>query len=204
MTLTLDVWGEFSGFGGGVHIDNLGFWSIQAGSDWVVGSASEADSLWLTPNGLAFRDQITLTIGVTDGQVIPLQAALLWVCSTETGENCSFDVGNTAWLRISSPDGVSFTSASGELLSDPYVPEALARLDQLAIDVESVGPGRSLRDKIASAQTYFAIPDINATCSTLRAFGNEVRAQSGKTIAADLASRLIGDAERARGAVGCQ
>jgi hypothetical protein len=67
-------------------------------------------------------------------------------------------------------------------------------LELLHSAVIGIGPGRSLADKVAIMQAYFAVPDIQSTCLTLDAFKNEVRAQRGKKIATALADQLTEDA----------
>jgi hypothetical protein len=54
-----------------------------------------------------------------------------------------------------------------------------------------------------SAQTYYAVPDIQSTCAVLTGFVNEVEAQAGKKIAQPLDATLIADAEVIEVAIGC-
>jgi hypothetical protein len=78
-----------------------------------------------------------------------------------------------------------------------------ALLQQLLSDVAGVGPGTSLADKITLAQTYYAVPDIQATCAVLTGFINEVRAQRGKKLTREVADELTADAQAIRAAIGC-
>ena len=78
-----------------------------------------------------------------------------------------------------------------------------ALLEELAAAVVGVGPGKSLANKVAMAQTYYAVPDDQATCAVLHAFMNEVRAQRGKEISPDMADNLIADAQAIMTAIGC-
>ena len=66
-----------------------------------------------------------------------------------------------------------------------------------------VGPGKSLASKVMSAQTYYAVPDIQSTCAVLTGFVNEVEAQAGKKIAQPLDAKLIADADAIEVAIGC-
>jgi len=50
-----------------------------------------------------------------------------------------------------------------------------ALLQQLHDDVTGFGPDKILEKTIALAQAYYAVPDIPATCATLRFFDYEVR-----------------------------
>jgi hypothetical protein len=76
-------------------------------------------------------------------------------------------------------------------------------LADLGEAVAGVGPGTSLADKISAAQTGLASNDLAGTCSILRAFINEVKAQSGKSISIDAATSLIADATQIRLLLGC-
>ena len=81
-------------------------------------------------------------------------------------------------------------------------PEAL--LSQLATDVAGVGPGKSLANKVALAQTYYAVPNVQATCTVLTGFVNEVRAQRGKKLTTGLADELTAEAQAIMTAIGCK
>jgi hypothetical protein len=83
------------------------------------------------------------------------------------------------------------------------VPDPGTLLQQLGAEVEGVGPGRSLTAKVANAQTYYAVPDVPATCAVLTGFVHEVDAQRGKHVALDLASALTADAQVIMTAIGC-
>jgi hypothetical protein len=76
-------------------------------------------------------------------------------------------------------------------------------LADLGKAVAGVGPGTSLADKVSAAQADLASGDVASTCSLLRAFSNELKAQSGKSIPAGTASSLIGDANHISVLLGC-
>jgi hypothetical protein len=82
--------------------------------------------------------------------------------------------------------------------------EPASVLDEMAAAVVGLGPGTSLADKVAGAQGYFAVSDIKATCGVLNAFVNELWAQSGAQVDADLAGELIESAQTIRNAIGCR
>lgn len=69
--------------------------------------------------------------------------------------------------------------------------------------VEGLGPGKSLADKIESAQAAYADGDESGTCEILSAFINQVEAQSGKHIDTEVAEQLIADATAIIEAIGC-
>jgi hypothetical protein len=78
---------------------------------------------------------------------------------------------------------------------DGHVVTIADRLALLLAESTGVGPGRSLADKVALAQTYYAVPDIQATCAVLIDFGNEVLAQRGKKLTPEFADELTADAQ---------
>jgi hypothetical protein len=106
----------------------------------------------------------------------------------------SFSVGGTN-------SGTVFVDDLFFDLTAPPDPNAL--LQQLLTDVVGVGPGKSLANKIALAQTYYAVPDIQATCAMLTGFINEARAQRGKKLTPEVADKLTADAQAIMEAVGC-
>jgi len=105
----------------------------------------------------------------------------------------TFSIVNTAYS-----DGVAFDRMQFVPALDPA--EMLA---DLSAAVTGVGPGKSLADKVALAQTYYAVPDVQATCAMLTDFNREVRAQRGKLIPAELADEFTADAQAIMEAVGC-
>jgi hypothetical protein len=76
-------------------------------------------------------------------------------------------------------------------------------LEALYVRVIGVGPGKSLEQKIAAAEAYYAAKDIVATCAMLDGFDDEVQAQSGKKINQKLASTLIAEDATIEGLIGC-
>lgn len=90
---------------------------------------------------------------------------------------------------------------SGLVPTPPTVAEQLAALLK---EVTGVGPGKSLANKVALAQIYYAVPDIQATCPVLTGFVNEVQAQAGKKISQQLDAKLIADANAIEDAIGCK
>jgi subtilisin-like proprotein convertase family protein len=113
---------------------------------------------------------------------------------------------NGTWkLFVHDAEGVDTGSLAGWSLTittageDP-VEEALI---ELADKVATVGTGGSLAAKLGAAQALYESGDLAATCGTLQAFVNQVRAQRGKKIAAPLADALIADAEALRSQLGC-
>jgi hypothetical protein len=84
-----------------------------------------------------------------------------------------------------------------------HVMGAAEQLSDLANAVTGVGPGTSLADKVASVQSDLAANDTGDACGTLNAFINEVNAQTGKHIKADMAASLIDAAQRIEAVIPC-
>ena len=106
----------------------------------------------------------------------------------------TFAIVNTAYS-----DGVAFDRMQFVPALDPA--DLLA---DLSAAVTGVGPGKSLADKVALAQAYYAVPDVQATCAILTDFNREVRAQRGKLIPMELADELTADAEAIMVSMGCE
>jgi hypothetical protein len=98
------------------------------------------------------------------------------------------------------------TDATGNATNGSFtvhVKGAVEQFADLAFAVAGVGPGKSLIDKITEAQTDLGANDLAGTCGALRAFSNEVNAQTGKKISSGSAASLIGDATRIQAVLGC-
>ena len=142
-----------------------------------------------TPSGTPVAYQATAT---DDGT--PLDAA----CTPRSGT--TFPIGTTAVE-------CSATDADGATTSGTFgvtVRGASAQLADLQTDVTGVGPGRSLAAKIGSAVSAVSAGRTSAACDALQGFLDEVRAQSGKHVAADTAALLVEDATRIRAVLACR
>ncbi len=102
----------------------------------------------------------------------------------------TFSVGSSSRdIRLSASDA-------------PLKPAAEEVLDLLAA-VQGVGPGTSLNDKVTTIQGYIAANDHASARTTILAFKNEVKAQTGKKIAAATAAALQHEADRVAVSIGC-
>lgn len=112
-----------------------------------------------------------------------------------------FGIGSTTVsCSVSDADDANSPATTTFIVS---VQGAAAQLSDLSTAVQGVGPGTSLSDKVAQAESYLALGDISDTCGTLGAFVNEVQAQSGKHIPADQAAALVTDAQRIEAVLPC-
>jgi streptogramin lyase len=80
---------------------------------------------------------------------------------------------------------------------------AAQQLAELAAAVVGVGPGQSPTGKVAAIQGYVAASDTADACNALGAFGNEVGAQTGKTLSATQAASFGTQALDIEAALGC-
>lgn len=118
-------------------------------------------------------------------------------CSPEGGS--TFAVGTTTVMCTATDDDGAVTTGSFTVT----VRGAGEQLDDLLLAVDGVGPGKSLPAKVRGVISALAAGDAGAACDRLRAFGNEVRAQTGKSIAPAVGARLDTDATRIRAVLGC-
>jgi uncharacterized repeat protein (TIGR03803 family) len=91
-----------------------------------------------------------------------------------------------------------------KLTGTGFVTTPAQQLAALLTEVTGVGPGMSLADKVAIAQTYYSANDVPNTCSTLGALVNEVTAQNGKSINQSSAKQIVSDAQAIQSAIGCK
>jgi len=93
--------------------------------------------------------------------------------------------------------------ARDDMLFRIYESGPAEQLAALQTKVTGVGPGASFADKIALAQTYYAVPDVQSACAVLNDFLSQVRAQRDKKITPALADQLTADASAIMAAIGC-
>jgi hypothetical protein len=114
----------------------------------------------------------------------------------------TFAIGDTT-VTCTATDTDGDANSPVQKTFNVHVKGAAEQLSDLANAVKGVGPGTSLADKVAAAQAYLAAGDKTDACSTLNAFINEVKAQSGKSIPAAKASSLIAEAQQIEAVIGC-
>jgi hypothetical protein len=98
------------------------------------------------------------------------------------------------------------TDAAGNVGTASFTVTVRGAAQQLATlldDVQGVGPGTSLADKVMAAQAALTAGDPGRTCEIVKAFINQVEAQPGKIIESGTATALIADANRIRAVLGC-
>lgn len=80
------------------------------------------------------------------------------------------------------------------------------QITDLISDIAAIGGNvaGSLRAKLDHAFDALARGNTNAACGSLKATGHQLKAQSGKSVPADIASMLIADIDRINQTVGCK
>ena len=112
------------------------------------------------------------------------------------------ELEDLACLYCAGPITEDANGYRGNWMYRPATPELL--LQELQKDVTVVGPGKSLANKIADAQAYYASGDVVAACAKMTAFLNQVSAQAGKKKLSDAeAAALTEQANTVRTAMGC-
>ena len=120
-------------------------------------------------------------------------------CSPASGSR--FRIGNTVvTCTAADPDDTNSPQSSTFTVTVLGAPDQLTALGQA---VRGVGPGTSLADKVAHAQSELASGNVGGACGTLGAFIDEVLGQTGKTIPPATAGTLNADALRIRNVLAC-
>jgi len=119
------------------------------------------------------------------------------VCTPASGS--VFPIGNTAV-------NCTATDASGNATSSSFNVHVRSAAEQVAIlrtFVTGLPPGNSLRDKLTSVLASLSAGNVSDACGTLRAFDNEVRAQTGKKLTSAQATFLLGETARIEAVLAC-
>jgi CSLREA domain-containing protein len=162
----------------------------------------EADT---TPPAITVPGPITTDATSQNGTVVtyavsasdPDDAVASLACVPASGS--TFPIGTTTVVCTATDTHGNSASSSFTV----HVKGAGEQLADLLTAITGVGPGRSLADKVAQAQTQLTANDIPAVCSTLTTFISEVKAQSSKTIPTSKAAMLIESAGRIKSVLGC-
>jgi YVTN family beta-propeller protein len=127
----------------------------------------------------------TVSCTPTSGSLFPIATTTVMCTATDASEN---SVTATFLVHVIGPQ-----LGPRELLEDVLADVLAGRL----------GPGRSLASKLRSALAALARGTRTNACGIVGALANEVRAQSGKQLTAQHATRLMMRLDAARAALGC-
>ena len=163
--------------------------------EWNAALKAALDELQLPGAVVNFFDFFSFS---KDPELLAVFANTTAACLTSSSI-CSDPASYFYW------DSFHPSSTSHALLADALYEELVfVRLQHLLADVTGVGPGKSLADKVARAQTHYAAFDIDATCDVLRGFTNQVSAQAGKKLTDAQATVFTSDANAITDAIGCR
>jgi FG-GAP-like repeat/HYR domain len=100
------------------------------------------------------------------------------------------------------------TDSSGNQASASFMVHVRGAVEQITdlmtyVDNGPIGPGTSLHDKLAQAQSLVAAGQLSDACAKLGAFVSQVRALPSGQLSADQSRYLIASAERIRAVISC-
>jgi hypothetical protein len=121
------------------------------------------------------------------------------VCARASGS--VFPIGTTT-VRCTATDSDDSNSPVATTFT-VTVRSAVEQLSHLKAEVQGVGPGTSLSDKVAQARLDLVTGNKAAACGTLAALSHEITAQTGKSVSFAQAHLLITAATRVEAVVGC-
>ena len=180
------------------------------GQAFLAGEARRAvlwnpNSVDTTPPRISVLADMTVNATGPTGAVVTfagtatddVDGAVPVTCTPETGS--TFSIGNTLVTCAAEDTAKNKASATFTVT----VKGAAEQLAALGHDVQGVGPGTSLAEKIEAAQAAYTGGDTPRTCEILNAFINQVEAQPEKIIDGGTATALRADAMRIRAVLGC-
>ncbi|HEX6488710.1 MAG TPA: hypothetical protein VF137_07550 [Candidatus Dormibacteraeota bacterium] len=183
----------------GQQLDFLVLRPVSSGNYTVVGKSG------LVTLGGTGLETFPAQIPVQSGDILGF-----WTPNGQNVNNCGVS-GNDEVITSGSVDD----STGGAIPLAPFfqgdlneaatlVTSAATDLASLSKTVQGVGTGGSLANKVNQAQSQLASGDTAGACSTLSAFINQVKAQSGKGISPAEATQLISDAKEIEAKLGCR
>ena len=156
--------------------------------------------------GVESNGCVSVSPACTDSYILAYSTTTPFVPSLNFNQSITassgLDPGSHAWFSFRDSSGQT-TKFYGSILSLSINSDPATLLGNLLAAVTNVGPGKSLARKVGLAQTYYAVPDVQATCSVLTDFSNEVSAQRGKKLTSELADELTADTQAVMTSIGC-
>lgn len=193
------------------------FCFLETGSRQVLEfTGSEPFQITLTPN------ETGTPRGDADSISFPSAAYFAQIPEGESASffwNVQFN-SPIATVSLVAADGVGFVTESADPLSPIVAPSVndlmilrvagaqvpmtpTQRLSMLGGFAQGVGPGRSLASKIAAAEAYLSVGDVDATCAVMDGLVSEVNAQYLKKIDQAVASIIVTDAQQLMDQLNC-
>jgi FG-GAP-like repeat/FG-GAP repeat len=171
-----------------------GPWSVAVGD---FNTDGKLDLIVSAPGEPPAGKTVNLLLGNGDGT---FQAPAPYIVGVGPLSVAAADLNSDGLLDVAVAND---SSGDVSVLLNVGAPPVSGRLAALLTEVTGVGPGKSLANKVALAQTYYAAKDVQATCAVLTGFVDEVKAQAGKKIAHALDAKLMVDANAIETAVDC-
>jgi YVTN family beta-propeller protein len=145
--------------------------------------------------------------GTTATTTSPTATHVYLTPGTYTASVTETSSGGTSTNQIFTGQTMSQNGGPGAVASQSLTVEPAqgpsAQLAALGHAVQGVGPGTSLADKVAQAQSHLASGDIADVCRVLGGLVHEVKAQSGKHVPPAKAGQLVADAQGIQTELGC-
>jgi len=113
----------------------------------------------------------------------------------------TFPIGDTEVI-CTATDAAGNTSTASFIVHVKDAAEQIAALIQ-SVDAQQLGPGTSLHDKLTEAFGSLSAGDDRGACDSLGAVLASVKAQTGKSLSTEQATRLTFDVVRIEHVIGC-
>lgn len=191
----------------------LGTTTVECTAADDSGNAASADfTVTVIDDGrpqLAVPSDMTVNATTPSGAQVDFAASASDTVDTGVSVSCSpvsgsiFAVGTTVVSCAATDDAGNTAMASFNVT----VLGAAEQLDNAGLQLASYGlpqgTANSLGTKLDAAEGSLAAGNLGAACNQLKAFINEVKAQSGKALTKAQADALIATARQIQGAIGC-
>jgi hypothetical protein len=167
--------------------------------------AFESDAVDTTPPVITTPGDIIVDATGPAGAVVAYSASAIDDVDGPVGVTCSpspestFPIGTTH-VTCSASDAAGNEARAS---FDVHVKGAGEQLDDLIDQVNGIGPGSGLTDKLTEAERALVAGNKRAACNNLGAFANQVQAQAGKTLTPAEAAEFVATANRIRSVLNC-
>ena len=159
-----------------------------------LGTADNADAVF--GEGVALGYESALVKGVVSVGRADLERRIAHVASGLG----AMDALTVADLNGLSQQLASFNTELDDIERRIVVVEGFSELADATSDV---GPGRSFHSKVTEAEAAYLLGDPVSACNILDALQNQIAAQAGKKLAAELAAELNAEVQELQGQIGC-
>ena len=159
-----------------------------------LGTADNADAVF--GEGVALGYESALVKGVVSVGRADLERRIAHVASGLG----AMDALTVADLNGLSQQLASFNTELDDIERRIVIVEGFSKL---ADTTSNVGPGRSFHSKVTEAEAAYLLGDPVSACNILDALQNQIAAQAGKKLAAELAAELNAEVQELQSRIGC-